>query len=114
MASDVIAPDSVLGDSGFVGVTFPHASVHRLTVSAADFSTTFDVQVTPTAAVTVPTTSTPIGTVQHGTKAPEQAKGRLAYTGADETSPLAWALGLLVAGAGLIGARTVRRRRAQR
>lgn len=114
VASDVIAPDSVLGDSGFVGVTFPHASVHRLTVSAADFSTAFDVQVTPTAAVTVPKASTPIGTVQHGTKAPAQAKGRLAYTGADETSPLAWALGLLVAGAGLIGARTVRRRRAQR
>lgn len=114
VASDVVATDSFLGGSGFVGVTFPHASVHRLTVSAADFSTAFDVQVTPTAAVTVPTTSTPIGTVQHGTKAPAQAKGRLAYTGADETSPLAWALGLLVAGAGLIGARTVRRRRAQR
>ncbi len=79
VASDVVASDSFLGGSGFVGVTFPHASVHRLTVSAADFSTAFDVQVTPTAAVTVPTTSTPIGTVQHGTKAPAQAKGRLAY-----------------------------------
>ena len=114
VASDVVAPDPVLGDSGFVGVTFPHASVHRLTVSASDFSTAFDVQVTPTPVAAVPGGTTTPAAVQHGTASAPKGHGRLAYTGADETSPIAWALGLLVAGAGLIGARTLRRRRAQR
>jgi len=114
VASDVVAPDSLLGDGGYVSVTFPHASVHRLTVSATGFSTAFDVQVTPTTVATVPKASTPIGTVQRGTIPSAHGHGRLAYTGAEETTPIAWALGLLVAGAGLIGARTLRRRRAQR
>lgn len=114
VASDVVEQDSLLGDSGYVGVTFPHASVHRLTVSASDFSTAFDVQVTPTPVAAVPGGTTTPAAVQHGTAPSAKGHGRLAYTGADETSPIAWALGLLVAGAGLIGARTLRRRRAQR
>ena len=113
VASDVVQADSLLGDAGFVGVTFPHASVHRLTVSASDFSTAFDVQVTPAAVVTVPGGTTPTA-VQHGTAPSAARHGRLAYTGAEESTPMAWALGLLVAGAGLIGARTLRRRRARR
>ncbi len=113
VASDVVEQDSLLGDSGFVGVTFPHASVHRLTVSASDFSTAFDVQVTPTPVAAVPGGTTTPAAVQHGTASAPKGHGRLAYTGADETSPIAWALGLLVAGAGLIGARTLRRRRAR-
>ena len=115
VASDVVASDSVLGSAGFVGVTFPHASVHRLTVSAEAFSTSFDVQVTPAALPTTPTTTAPIGTVQRGTiPAAQTTHGRLAYTGTDSTSALPWALGLVLAGIGLIGARTLRRRRAQR
>ncbi|WIB78819.1 hypothetical protein DEJ28_06900 [Curtobacterium sp. MCPF17_002] len=115
VASDVVASDSVLGSAGFVGVTFPHASVHRLTVSAEDFSTSFDVQVTPAVLPTVPSTDPAIGVVQHGTiPVAQTTHGRLAYTGTDSTSALPWALGLVLAGIGLIGARTLRRRRAQR
>lgn len=116
VASDVIALDPQLGIAGFVGVTFPHASVHRLTVAADAFSTAFDVQVTPTAVTPAPITpaaTTPIGTVQHGTIT-ASPRGTLAYTGTDSTSALPWALGLVLVGAGLIGARTLRRRRTER
>ncbi|MBT1623466.1 hypothetical protein KK101_12280 [Curtobacterium flaccumfaciens pv. oortii] len=111
VASDVIAADSELGGVGLVSVTFPHASTHTLTVSGAAVpSTVFAVDVQPTiapAAVIKPIVPAAVATHHVGS-------GRLAYTGTDATGALPWALGLLVAGAGLIGARTLRRRRAQR
>ena len=94
VASDKIATDP-RGDAS--KVTFPHASDHRLTITQGGASTTFVVAVRPvaTAAVATTTSGTP---------------GTLAYTGADETTPLAWALGLLAAGGGLLVLRLRRRR----
>ncbi|WP_144714334.1 putative Ig domain-containing protein [Curtobacterium pusillum] len=112
VASDIITPDPDLGDFGFVDVRFPHASIHTLTVASGAFATSFGVQVVPTpATTTVPTVATG-PTVTTGTTG---TTGRqLAYTGTDATGALPWALGLVLAGVGLIGARSVRRRRAQR
>ncbi|TDW74063.1 putative Ig domain-containing protein [Curtobacterium sp. PhB25] len=115
VASDVIAPDPDFGEFGIVSVTFPHASTHNLTVSADAFTTSFAVDVQPTAVPTVPGVSTPTTPVPAAAPVtPTNRGGQLAYTGSDATGALPWALGLLVAGAGLIGARTLRRRRAQR
>ncbi|WIE73576.1 putative Ig domain-containing protein [Curtobacterium sp. MCJR17_020] len=115
VASDVIAPDPDLDFFGFVNVTFPHASIHNLSVSAGDFTTSFAVDVQPTAVPTVPGVATPVTPVPAAAPVtPTNRGGQLAYTGSDATGALPWALGLLVAGAGLIGARTLRRRRAQR
>ncbi|MDM7888478.1 Ig domain-containing protein [Curtobacterium sp. RHCJP20] len=100
VASDQIAFDE---DEYATKVTFPHASTHRLTVAQDGLSVSFPVTVVPTAA-TVGTTPT----------VPTATKGQLAFTGADETAPIAWALGLIAAGAGLAGSRTIGRRRAQR
>ncbi len=100
VATDQIAFDE---DEYATKVTFPHASTHRLTVAQDDVSVSFPVTVVPTAA-TVGTTPT----------VPTATTGQLAFTGADETAPIAWALGLIAAGAGLAGARTIGRRRTQR
>ncbi|MFJ4220835.1 putative Ig domain-containing protein [Curtobacterium luteum] len=108
VASDVIKPYTKHGAEGYgvSSVTFPHAATHRLTVSAQALEpVSFDVEVTPTVAPAVVVTPTATGT---GTGV------QLAYTGSDATGALPWALGLVLAGAGLIGARTLRRRRAQR
>lgn len=113
VATDVIKPDADLGIAGFVSVTFPHASTHTLTVSSAPLpSTRFAVDVRPSVVPTVVPTQpiAPVVTVHHTAT----GAGRLAYTGTDATGALPWALGLVLAGIGLIGARTVRRRRAQR
>jgi hypothetical protein len=112
IASDVIAPDPELGDFGIVGVTFPHASVHNLSVAFGSFSTSFAVDVQPTAVAGI-ADPTPVAPAA-APVAPVNTGGQLAYTGSDTTDALPWALGLLVAGAGLIGARFARRRRAQR
>lgn len=112
IASDVIAPDPELGDFGVVGVTFPHASVHNLSVAFGSFSTSFAVEVQPT--VTGIVAPVPAPPAAAAPVAPVNTGGQLAYTGSDSTDALPWALGLLVAGAGLIGARFARRRRAQR
>lgn len=112
VASDVIAPDPDLGDFGLVDVTFPHASVHNLTVASGSFSTSFAVEVQPT--VTGIVAPVPAPPAAAAPVAPVNTGGQLAYTGSDTTDALPWALGLLVAGAGLIGARFARRRRAQR
>ncbi|MGL3200491.1 MULTISPECIES: putative Ig domain-containing protein [Curtobacterium] len=104
VATDVIKPYTEDGadDFGVTSVTFPHASTHTLTVSAEALQpVSFDVEVTPTVAPVVAVTPTGTG-------------GQLAYTGSDATGALPWALGLVLAGAGLIGARTLRRRHAQR
>ncbi|MFJ7286741.1 putative Ig domain-containing protein [Curtobacterium sp. NPDC098951] len=104
VASDVVAPYEENGaeGQGVYGVTFPHASIHTLTVSSGalqPLSFAVDVRpTTPTVAVVTPTT----------------AKGQLAYTGSEATGALPWALALVLAGAGLIGARALRRRHTQR
>ncbi len=108
VASDVVKPYTEDGaeDFGVTSVTFPHASTHTLTVSAEALQpVSFDVEVTPTVAPAVAVVPTATGT---GTG------GQLAYTGSDATGALPWALGLVLAGAGLLGARTLRRRHAQR
>lgn len=118
VASDVVALDPDLGDfiDGFYNVTFPHASTHRLTVSSDDFSTAFDVSVVPTAVTTpaaVPPVATPVAQPIGTVPAPVATTAkvhRLAYTGTDSTNALPWALAMLLAGAGLVGVRTLRRR----
>ncbi|WP_123681661.1 putative Ig domain-containing protein [Curtobacterium sp. PhB115] len=112
VASDVITSDPDFGEFGLVNVTFPHASTHNLSVSAGSFTTSFAVDVQPTAVAPVVAPTTPVPAAAPVT--PTNRGGQLAYTGSDATDALPWALGLLVAGAGLIGARFVRRRRAQR
>ncbi|WP_182065553.1 hypothetical protein [Curtobacterium sp. ME12] len=78
-------------------VGFPHASPHTITVALGDVSTTFDVDVRPTVATV-------------GNPTPTAGGGHLAYTGADASGPLAWALGLFAAGGGLLVHRLRRRR----
>ncbi|MCS0646644.1 putative Ig domain-containing protein [Curtobacterium flaccumfaciens] len=112
VSTDVIAADPEIGEFGFIGVTFPHASIHNLTVAAGDFATSFAVDVQPTAVAGI-ADPTPVAPAA-APVAPVNTGGQLAYTGSDTTDALPWALGLLVAGAGLIGARFARRRRAQR
>ncbi|WIJ46578.1 hypothetical protein [Curtobacterium citreum] len=103
-ATDQIALDE---DGYSTKVTFPHASTHVLTVTTQSVSVSFPVTVVPTAA--------PAGTVSSVTPAVATApKGQLAFTGTDATSALPWALGFVAAGAGLLGAGVLRRRRAQR
>lgn len=82
---------SFVSDVWSTKVRFPHASVHTLTVSLLGATSTFDVSVTPVASGS-----------SNG--------GSLAYTGADESAPLAWAFGLLAAGGGLLVHRLRRRR----
>lgn len=79
-------------------IRFPHASPHTITVALDGVSTSFDVDVQPAAATVGATTPT----VGSGT-------GTLAYTGAETSGPLAWALGLLAAGGGLLVHRLRRR-----
>ncbi|SOC87268.1 LPXTG-motif cell wall anchor domain-containing protein [Curtobacterium sp. 314Chir4.1] len=94
VASDRIVADP-RGDASTV--TFPHASDHRLTITQGGVSTTFVVAVRPVATAAVATTTSGTGST-------------LAYTGGDETTPLAWAFGLLAAGGGLLLHRLRRRR----
>ncbi|WIE66246.1 hypothetical protein DEI99_006850 [Curtobacterium sp. MCLR17_036] len=114
VASDVIAPDPDAGDYGVVDVTFPHASVHNLTVASGDFATSFAVDVQPTAVAPVVAPKPVPAAAPVAPVTPANTGGQLAYTGSDATGALPWALGLLVAGAGLVGARALRRRHAQR
>ncbi|WIB27576.1 putative Ig domain-containing protein [Curtobacterium sp. MCSS17_015] len=115
VASDVVTVDEDFGGfTNFVDVTFPHASTHTLTVASEQFATSFPVEVVPTATapvatppiVTPPTAAAPIGTVP----VRSASHGRLAYTGSDSTDALPWALGMLAAGAAMVGLRIVRRR----
>lgn len=96
VASDRIEYDP---ETAATWVTFEHASRHTITVSYGDVTSTIRFEVEPAKATTVvSTTHTP------------SASGTLAYTGADETGPLAWALGLLAAGGGMLVHRLRRRR----
>lgn len=106
-ATDVIALDE---DTFSTKVTFPHASVHRLTVAQDDVSVSFPVTVVPTPAV-VPAATAPVLPVAAAPIASAPTAGRqLAYTGSDTTDALPWALAMLLAGAGLVGFRVMRRR----
>lgn len=100
VASDRIEYDA---EQAATWVTFEHASPHGITVASQGVSATIPFEVAPVAA---PAATTP--TV--GSSTPT-ASGHLAYTGADESGPLGWALGLLAAGVGLLVHR-IRRRRA--
>ncbi|WP_069711212.1 putative Ig domain-containing protein [Curtobacterium sp. ER1/6] len=100
VASDRIAYDP---DEAATWITFDHASPHVVTVAYQGVSATIPFEVTP---VTAPAAST---TPTVGSSTPT-ASGHLAFTGADESGPLAWALGLLAAGAGLLVHRMRRRR----
>ncbi|PZO61457.1 MAG: hypothetical protein DI639_00430 [Leifsonia xyli] len=103
IASDLIAPYTEFDAESAVGVTFPHASTHTLTVGGEGLqSTSFPVDVRPTVP-TVPTVAVAGAT---------PTTGQLAYTGSDAIGALPWAAGLVLVGAGLLGARAVRRRRA--
>jgi hypothetical protein len=106
-ATDVIAFDE---DSLSTKVTFPLASEHRLTVAQDDVSVSFPVTVVPTPAV-VPAATAPVFPVAAAPIASAPTTGRqLAYTGSDTTDALPWALAMLLAGAGLVGFRVMRRR----
>lgn len=106
-ATDVIALDE---DTFSTKVTFPHASEHRLTVAQDDVSVSFPVTVVPTPAV-VPAATAPVFPVAAAPIASAPTAGRqLAYTGSDTTDALPWALAMLLAGAGLVGVRVMRRR----
>jgi len=94
VASDRIEYDP---EAAATWVTFEHASPHTITVTAGNVTSTIRFAVQPTATTVVSTTHTPT------------ASGTLAYTGADESGPLAWALGLLASGAGLLVWRLRRR-----
>jgi hypothetical protein len=97
---------SVTGDTftpanpGSVTLRFAHASPHVITATVGGVSRPFTIQVDPVGAGT----TTPAGS---GTATPV---GQLAFTGADTTGPLAWALGLLASGAALLLVRLRRRR----
>jgi hypothetical protein len=106
--------NEVLGedDESITPTVTSDVSTHNLTVAAGDFATSFAVDVQPTAAAGI-ADPTPVAPAA-APVAPVNTGGQLAYTGSDTTDALPWALGLLVAGAGLIGARFARRRRAQR
>ncbi len=97
VTSDV-ASDRIVDDPSTAGtwVTFEHASPHVVTVAYQDRTQDIRFDVTPTAATAGATTTT--------------GSGRLAYTGAETSGPLAWALGLLAAGGGLLVHRLRRRR----
>jgi hypothetical protein len=84
------------GDSSNT-VTFGGTGTRTVTVSEGGVSTSFEVDVRPAVATAGGTTPTAGG-------------GHLAYTGADTSGPLAWALGLLAAGGGLLVHRLRRRR----
>ncbi|MBF4581954.1 hypothetical protein ITJ54_04655 [Curtobacterium sp. VKM Ac-2865] len=88
-------------------VTFTEAGTHVLTGTTVDGrSISFTVRVDPVGAATTTPTATGVGTGT-GTAKPV---GQLAFTGADTTGPLAWALGLLASGAALLLVRLRRRR----
>ncbi|WP_022903259.1 hypothetical protein [Curtobacterium sp. B8] len=80
--------------SGGTTVTFTHASRHVVTIRYEGGSLAVPFEVSPVA----------------GPATGHAATGTLAYTGSDSSGPLAWALGLLAAGGGLLVHRLRRRR----
>jgi hypothetical protein len=91
------------------GVAFAEPGNHVLTGTTVDGRTiSFTVRVDPVGAATTTPSATGTGTgTGTGTAKPV---GQLAFTGADTTGPIAWALGLLASGAALLLLRLRRRR----
>ncbi len=100
VASDRVVTDP-RGDAS--KVTFPHASDHRLTITQGGASTTFVVAVRPVATAAVATT-----TPAHRRHRRHRRHARLHRRRRDHA--VAWALGLLAAGGGLLVHRLRRRR----
>lgn len=95
-------PDDTFTPTGAVDAVtlrFAHASPHVITARSGSVSVRFTVQVDP-----VPAAATSVSTTPH------TPTGQLAFTGADPSGPLAWALGLMAVGAALVVARVRRRR----
>ena len=108
VASDVLGKY----DPG-TGVGFFEPGDRVLTGRAVDGRTiSFTVHVDPAEAAVAPTTpaEVPVAAGSDGPGAGASGPTQLAFTGADETGPIAWALGLLAAGAALLTARLRRRR----
>ncbi|OII35178.1 hypothetical protein BIU98_04450 [Curtobacterium sp. MMLR14_010] len=108
VASDVLGKY----DPG-TGVGFFEPGDRVLTGRAVDGRTiSFTVHVAPAEAAVAPTTpaEVPVAAGSDGPGAGASGPTQLAFTGADETGPIAWALGLLAAGAALLTARLGRRR----
>ncbi|WIE66247.1 putative Ig domain-containing protein [Curtobacterium sp. MCLR17_036] len=100
VTSSVASDEVTLPNGAFEPrIRFVDASRHIVTVTIDDVSVRVPVEVTAT--VAAPAGTTPVAGA--GT-------GQLAFTGADASSPLAWALGLLAAGGGLLVHRLRRRR----
>ncbi|OIH94841.1 MULTISPECIES: hypothetical protein [unclassified Curtobacterium] len=100
VTSSVASDEVTLPNGAFEPrIRFVDASRHIVTVTIDDVSVRVPVEISAT--VAAPAATTP------GAGA---GTGRLAFTGADPSSPLAWALGLLAAGGGLLVHRLRRRR----
>ncbi|KTR02078.1 hypothetical protein NS184_16935, partial [Curtobacterium luteum] len=135
VASTVATDRAVWSDTGSNTVSFTEAGSRTLTVSEGGVSTSFTVDVAsdrstvdPVSGGTTVTSEPPsrnVATVgdEGGsravpsdvvpaarTAAGHDAPGSLAYTGADASGPVAWALGLLATGGGLLLHRLRRRR----
>lgn len=131
VASTVASDRAVWSDTGSNTVSFTEAGSRSLTVSEGGVSTSFTVDVASDRSTVDPvsggTTVTPEHASRHvvtvgdtgGSRAvppaartatSHDATGRLASTGADTSAPVAWALGLLAAGGGLLLHRLRRRR----
>lgn len=102
--ADVITADREA--VGFTNVTLAHVGPDTITVRDAGFSVSFTVQVSPAVGALAPV-STTTTTTTPGT-------GSLAFTGSDDSGLVAWAVALLVAGAGITAVRLRRLRRARR
>jgi hypothetical protein len=100
VAGDTFTPS----EPNSVILRFAHASPHVITATVGGVSRPFTIQVDPVGAATTTPAATGTGT---GIAKPV---GQLAFTGADTTGPLAWALGLLASGAALLLLRLRRRR----
>lgn len=99
-------------------VVFPHASRHTLRVTAGGVTNTLVIEVQPTVGTVVASVAPVATTLVVPAAAPTRTvatahRDGLAYTGSDDSGLLAWALGLVAAGAAVTVLR-FRRRRAQR
>ncbi|MGN8050554.1 hypothetical protein ACTJKO_12780 [Curtobacterium sp. 22159] len=96
--SSSVESDTVTSEALSHRLRFAHASTHVITATTGALSISIPIEVDPVAGAS---------TATHGTGS---GGGRLAFTGADTSGPLAWALGLVASGAGLLLLRLRRRR----
>jgi hypothetical protein len=108
-----VAADTLGKYDAGTDVGFSSPGDRRLTGTAVDGRTiSFTVHVEPAEHPVAPTTPAggPVAAGSGGPGAGASGPTQLAFTGADETGPIAWALGLLAAGAALLTVRLRRRR----